>query len=295
MDHVDFCLTTFKRPKAVERLILSIGERYPNARIYLGDQNESLDRRFYENLASRSGLISAPELHHLDFDCGLSTARNHLVINTPSTYKLILEDDFVFSELTDISAMVNLLDAFPEAGVVGGGVAQDGRTLYPRFMLHREHGILTQVPDRRPYLDYRGTRYSVVDFVSNFALVRRDLFGHVWWDPNLKVFEHADFYLRVKESPYKTLFTPDAIIGHSTDVDNPDYRYFRQRTVYIERMLRKHDLYRMEVGWFPRNGRQLNRGEIGRVPRERLDRARFGGEVTELRPDGSLVRHVEFD
>jgi len=92
---VDFCVPTFKRPKAVERLLLSIAAHYPLANIYVADQNETLDREFYGQLGdklAKVGLVKDISVEQLPYDCGLSYARNQLVLNSPSPYKLILDD-----------------------------------------------------------------------------------------------------------------------------------------------------------------------------------------------------------
>ena len=276
LERVDFCVTTFKRPRAIERLILSLGEHCPTANVYIGDQNEALDHRFYSELASRSGLVAAPEIHHLGFDCGLSVARNHLVTSTPGEYKLILEDDFVFTEKTDVGLLVRLLDGHPSAGVVGGGFAFRERVLQARATLHRKDGALAQIPDKKPLLSYRGIRYTVADFVSNFALMRQDLFAHVQWDPALKVFEHTDFFIRVMDTPYSVLFTPDAVIDHPPIEPGLGYDRFRQRDEYLRQMLEKHQLTRLEMGKM-----------------DGVGEAEFYGLVIELRSDGSLAKFME--
>lgn len=243
LSRIDLCVTTFKRPQAIERLIRSIGDRFPGASVHVGDQNSTVDHRFYEQLALRAGLAEPIRVHDLDFDCGLSAARNELVARTEGEYKLIIDDDFVFTERTRIELLALLLDGRPEAGLVGCRmVARSGRERQVKAHLEKDGGTLWNRHDRSVFRHEAGVRFVVVDFVANFILARRELLAGVQWDPSLKVFEHLDFFLRVKESPFEVLFTPDVVVDHH-DVDGePDYHRFRQRVIYKDRMMRKHGL-----------------------------------------------------
>lgn len=253
VSRVDFCLTTFKRPHAIERLILSIGERYPEAAVFIADQNERLDCQFYEKLAMRSGLVDSPTVYHLEFDCGVSAARNHLVCRSPRDYKLILDDDAVVIDRSDVGTLVRLLDSHPGAGVVGAAQLTGEGVRGARSNFQREGETLINVPDRQPFCDHEGIRHVQVDCVAQFCLIRRELLDVVQWDPGLKTFEHHDFFIRVKETSYDVLFTPDVMFGHISEWDAPGYLRFRWRPQYMKRLLQKHGLTRLTFdnlsGW----------------------------------------------
>lgn len=265
LDQVDFCVTTFERPRAIERLLLSIGAHYPTARVHIADQGNETNGRFYDDLTARTGLARRPEIHRLDFDCGLSAARNHLVTSTSAPYKLLLDDDFVVTEETRVELMAQLLSERPDVGIVGGAEAHGGCVRHVRQSLHMKGDTLLTSPHRDAFQQHRGIRYASVDYVCNFILARRELFQHVLWDPALKLFEHDDFYLRVKSTPYAVLFTPDAVIDHVHVESGPEYKRFRWRLEYIGAMMRKHQIRRKKVG----------------------------SSVLELRPDGTLHRYVQ--
>ena len=262
---VDFCVPTFKRPKAVERLLLSIAAHYPLANIYVADQNETLDREFYGQLGdklAKVGLVKDISVEQLPYDCGLSYARNQLVLNSPSPYKLILDDDHVFTTQTDITKFVRLLEAHPRAGIVGGRVTHNGRDQPFEFNLEKTGDTLMQVADGQELEEENGVRYKKTGCVHNFALMRKTLFDHIRWDPELKVTEHMDFYLRMKEVPYYILYTPDVLIEHPPVERDGDYEGLRRRTEFLARMLRKHGARRV---------RYLN------------------GDVREVADDGSIT------
>lgn len=250
-DKVDFCITTFKRPEAVAELLRSIPARYPDAAIYVADQGDALDDDLYDALRaelSAAGLVTPPDIRHLPFDCGLSAARNHLVTTTPREYKLILDDDFAFTDGTRIEKFLTLLEARPEAGIVGGDVTRDGVAERFDFRIDRtERTTFRPLVDDAPYSVLDGVRHRETDCVVNFALMRRDLFTHVLWDPELKVGEHGDFFFRVLDAPYSVLHTPDVTVEHLDPLEDPDYARYRGRhEEFLAQAMAKHGLTKIE-------------------------------------------------
>lgn len=270
MTGVDYCITTIERPRALERLLLSIAAHEPEAAVYVADQSEAFDSEGYDRLAQRleeAGLRRRPTVDRLPFDCGLSTARNHLVDSTPSECKLILDDDFVFTEQTDVSKLVRLLELHPEAAAVGGGVVRGGRIRHAGTLLQRDGTTLRQLAAGGPLQERAGIRFRQTDCVPNFVLMRRQLFEHMRWDPDLKTAgEHIDFYLRMQDTPYGVLYTPDVTIDHPPVEAEPGYKRLRWRGGFLKQVLIKHEAVRLES---------------------------VNGAVTELQPDGSLTRHSE--
>lgn len=250
LKYIDFCITTFKRPKALERLLFSIAKYYPHANVYIADQNETLDRRFYKKLRidiEKAGLKKRIAISSLPYDCGLSYARNYLVTTAPNKYKLILDDDMVFTEKTDIEKFYKLLENNTDCSIVGGLVQQNGVDLHFEFSLMVKDETIYQVPDNQPMRDYNGISYKKTGCVLNFALFRRDLFNFIKWDSSLKVSEHTDFYLRLsKYRNVRILYTPDVVIDHPPIEREGDYKELRQRPEFLINMLRKHKVKRIK-------------------------------------------------
>jgi len=269
MSRVDCCITTMNRPQALERMLISMAIHWPDASVHVADQSENFDPAGHERLAERleqAGLRQRPTVHRLPFDCGVSVARNYLVDSTPSEYKLIIDDDGVFTEQSDAGTLVRLLDAHPDAGAASGTVARNGRATNLGTRLERQGRDLHQIADRSPFDEHEGIRFKRVDCLPNCALMRQELFTQVRWDPALKTAaEHFDFYLRMKEeTPYTVLYTPDVVGEHPAQETDMSYRQFRWRAEFLKRMMVKHDLERLKV----------------------LD-----GTILELRPDGELVKY----
>lgn len=267
MSDVDYCITTMDRPAALERLLLSVAARHPDASIHIADQSREVDHAANDRLAWRladGGLLERPTIHRLPFDCGVSAARNHLMESTTATYKLLLDDDFVFCGTTHVDAMVRLLDAHPESGLVGGSVSRNGRIRNVGTLLRKRGRTVCQLPAPERCDEHDGIRFKRTDCVPVFALARRELAKHVRWDPALKTAgEHFDFFLRMQDTPYGVLYAPDVTIDHPPLQLESSYLELRWRREFMQKMLAKHGVSRFEA----------------------LD-----GAVIELQPDGTLTR-----
>jgi hypothetical protein len=225
MHNVDFLITTFLRPDCLTQLVLSIAQFYPAANVYIGDQNRAHDKPFYERLRKLSGLPLT--VFKLPYDCGLSRARNYLVAHTPRDYKLILDDDFIFTAETDLQKFKTLL-ALEGAGVVAGAVNTNGRLVNYEYQLQKQGETLLYAPDGDQWEEYHGIKYKETGCVLNFALYRKEVFDSVLWDRDLKVAEHLEFMWRLSQTPWKMLYTPE-VITHHTQERSTKYRVLRKR------------------------------------------------------------------
>jgi len=269
MKFVDVCITTFKRPKALERLLFSIAEYYPMANIYVADQDKVLDRAFYKDLRDRlydHGLVKRLSVESLPYDCGVSYARNHLVTSTPNKFKLILDDDMEFTKETDIGKFIKIMEADNRAGIVGGLMKQNGVEVHFEFVPEKKGDAIFHTENKTNWKNHLGVRYKKSGCVLNFALFKKEIFEIIQWDPELKVTEHTDFYLRFQSLAYNVLYTPDVVIGHPSAERDPEYKQLRTRDEFQKLMFRKHGVKRMKY---------------------------LNGQVVELAKDGSLTRYKE--
>jgi len=269
MKFVDVCITTFKRPKALERLLFSIAEYYPMANIYVADQDKVLDRAFYKDLRDRlydAGLAKRLSVESLPYDCGVSYARNHLVTSTPNKFKLILDDDMEFTKETDIGKFIRVMEADNRAGIVGGLMRQNGVDVHFEFTPEKHGDTILHVENKTNWKSHLGVRYKKSGCVLNFALMKKEIFEIIQWDPALKVTEHTDFYLRFQSLAYNVLYTPDVVIDHPSAERDPEYKQLRTRDEFQKLMFRKHGVTRMKYQ---------------------------NGQVVELAKDGSLTRYKE--
>jgi glycosyltransferase involved in cell wall biosynthesis len=260
---VDIIITAFERNHLLVRLINSIRKKYPEAYITVADQS----REKFRTEDKKVRVIDMP------FDCGLSKARNELIKETERPYVLLLEDDFIFREDTDIEKMLILLEAFPEAGVVGGRVLQLGYPILFEFKFRKEGETLYQVPDGEEWKEYQGIKYKKTGCVTNFALFRRELFKDVQWDDRLKLREHTDFYYRLEQTNWDVLLTNEVKIddGKERGWPNKEYRDFKARDDFWAIVLKKHGLKKVKY----LNGYCIKLSEYGTIIKENEPPERF--------------------
>lgn len=238
-DQVDFLITTMDRYELLERLVYSILRYYPKATITIADQSKNQDENFY-NKWRVNGLSPKIRKIFLPYDCGLSYARNVLVKNTTKEFKLILEDDFLFTEDTDIEKMRTLAEMFE---VVGGRVMRDNVPIPFEHNFMRQDDVLYQVPDGDYYMEYKGIKYKQTECVMNFALFRSVVFYGTIWDKDLKLREHQDFFYRLSQTMNTVAFTPEVkIVDNKPKKQSLEYKALKGRDEFWAVMLKKHGL-----------------------------------------------------
>lgn len=243
---IDVIIKTFERPQCLERLVLSIAKHYPTAHIIIGDDSKRFDVGFYKNLydkAFAAGLIVKPIAYNLGYDKGLSYGRNELVRRSDADYILLLDDDFVFTEQTNIELFEHVLNSDPSVGVVGGMLldSTSGKELHFEGIFEKKGKTLRHKADGDKW---QGdvVQYKYTGFVLNFALFRRRLFNEVMWDEAIKIQgEHTDFYLRLAQTAWRVAYTPDVKALHQQEVTG-EYKDFRARKDFLKILFKKHGL-----------------------------------------------------
>ncbi|KAA5541833.1 glycosyltransferase [Roseiconus nitratireducens] len=189
MPSITFGITTFNRPRLLRRLIESIRTRYPHVRILVAD-----------NGSQHATLPDDVQVLHLPFDCGLSRARNALIDALETEFLLVLEDDFQFTDETDIEPLWRVLRSDPEIGVAGGAIRGcDGRvTCYALDIEVCRTTMRVREAPHRIAVTPCGIPYRLCDMVWNFALFRREMLREHRWVDALKIGEHCPFFYEVK-------------------------------------------------------------------------------------------------
>lgn len=254
---VDFCLTTIERYDCLENLLASIAKYGYKNTIYVADQNRRIKKSVYKKYPNVV-VVDAP------YDIGLSAARNMLVRRAKAPLILLLEDDFEFTAKTNIYAMANLINVAPDIGIVGGQVQQLDIPINFEWVPVVKDGTLYHMPDGDNYHKaWHDMTYKYTGAVLNFAIMRRDLLKLYPWDDNLKLREHADFYLQLaKKSPEtRIIYTPDVVIKDAKPSRyNDTYKKLKARDEFMVQMMIKNGLKRI----YYQNGtvRELVDGQI---------------------------------
>lgn len=246
LDDVDFCITTFMRKPALERLLKSIEAYYPEAHIIVGDQTFNVD--YYRALWPTLKFKHKPTALNLPYDCGISFARNYMVKWSKRKYKLILEDDFVFTPNTDVGKLKEIADHTGK--ITAGSMIQAGNKRHFEHNFKLDGEILYHTPDANIYQEHNGIKYKETGCVLNFMLVTDQV-----WDNNLKVYEHTDFFLRYPEA----IYVPEVEIGHAP-FDEPAYREKRNREEFLIKLMDKWHI--TEIRYLNRMYFRKRRGKL---------------------------------
>lgn len=179
MSDVVFCIKTYMRPIALQRLRKSIQDFYPGV---------------------DPVIQSGPEIH---------TGRNIMVALTKRPFLLFLDDDFCFTPETRIELLLAEMDD-PTVGVAAGFVADctpEGRHL-------RQSGGMLRIENGCAYLDARNYDSSkYVDVVPNFCLIRRAVFDTCCYRWGIGA-EHLDFFMQVKQAGWRVVQLDSVVIDH---------------------------------------------------------------------------------
>jgi phosphorylcholine metabolism protein LicD len=242
-------IPTFLRTNKLTTEIQSI-QKYLDSnkyKIYVGNQesDDLLNSDFYQNL-----IKNGHSIYTLPFDCGLSYARNYLVSQTKEPLILILDDDFEFCENTKLDIFEDILSETEHIGCVGGTLSN--RTPYNHNLLYDKinkkiyyiNSKHEQLKTIKTYINKQYT-YCYSDSILNFFLAKRELFNDIRWDNNLKLCEHTDFFLRLKETKWKVTYTSDVATNHQIVSNSTEYTNFRSninKNLGLKTFIKKYEL-----------------------------------------------------
>lgn len=194
---VTFCVTTFKRPDALARLLGSIQQYYPDVRVVTVDTKGNL-----------------------------SWGRNHAVRQVTTPYLMILEDDFVFTEETNVRLLLQILQEDKELGMIGGAV----NGCHTAYNFDEFRFGLSQVPANTIRKNKFDQEYAVCDYTDNFGLFRKEVFADYQWDEELEIHEHINFFYSLSKSrKWRVGVAKNVSVRHERPRPSPEYKQFRKR------------------------------------------------------------------
>ncbi len=234
-------IKTFNRPnrllKCVERIQAYCNQDY---RIYIADDGESSPAvaDLYRTLTAGGHFVRT-----YPGRVNVTTARNELVGELrDERYVLRLDDDFNFSERTDLAAMLRIMAHRPEIGALSGLECQlgDGKGIKSGQISNKQghmiirDGILYKfsVPaDQWLWSNADGLRFAYANYTRNFLLIRREVFQTVKWNEELPIQgEHSAFMIDLQKAGWALAFTPESIHEHDeTSVDDTSKQYKNAR------------------------------------------------------------------
>lgn len=218
-------IVAFRRPDAVVKQVESIRRFYPQVSILIVDNGDKpADVARFENV--RYVTIA--------FDSGLSASRNCLIDHLQTPYLMLCDDDFVWTDDTDLEKLIDVLDAEPSVGVAGASLIE----ATPGGLRHRHWAqdlvLAGDVLESRPLSSPlkqtpRGARYQLCDTVMNFALFRSEMLADHRWIDELKMSEHVEYFWRVKNAGRWRVAICAEVTAKHVRQRSSDYIPFRMR------------------------------------------------------------------
>lgn len=227
LDETTFGIKSFGRSRHLTKLVESILKRYPSANIMICDDSEEGPGKLPKGVKLvRPGAV----------DIGLSAGRNILLDQCETKYFVLLDDDFIFTDKTEIFALVGALDLY-DIDIAGGVVYDVGpsaqkkdqpRTFYGCIDVSSGDGRLTISTGR--VREWRNN-LPLYDLVLNFFACRTESVNKVRWTEELKLGEHLDFFLRAREAGLKISYFPEVVVDHYRDhsANTEEYKAYRRR------------------------------------------------------------------
>lgn len=236
----------------VETLLRSIRVHYPRVRILLGNDGPKL-------IESESFVQGDPftEEVALPKDSGISYGRNHMVNMTRTRYFLLLDDDHVFDDTTNLTTLVNGIrnDHFDMVGLRVRNLPGIDELERIGIVIPRYVGMIQSLKEKNltmcvwnenngPSI-YGITHPISVDVLHNAFIASTDVLRKYPWRNELKVNEHMTFFLDAKDAGLKVGYLPSVFVHHRSRDYSDCYYKIRFREEEYTKLLP----YKDEFAW----------------------------------------------
>jgi len=192
---------TFKRPDACRKLVDSIKQYYPE---------------HYPSFV----MINDDSEH----DRGLSWGRNFLVSQAKTKYVLIIDDDTVFTEHTNLKRLEDIMDS-TDLDILGFECGFDYMGSY-------------KIEGNKVHLLPQRNNNGLYDYVPNMFIARRESLVKYPWDEALKIGEHFAYFFEHYPN-LKIDYTTEVSILHE-HITTPFYKEYRGRGLqYAKQYMKK--------------------------------------------------------
>ena len=232
-DCVTVCIKTRHRLSRVARLVRSIQRYYPGTRIIVADEfyMETDDKTFPREWLDLYDRIPMGLLTYKQTSPGVGLGRKIATLMASTKYVLVADDDFVFTEDTNIMTLVKALDT-TDLTIASGAVDEpyrfDGAM---RLVQYNEDIHLVFYPDVFYQYLGSGNECYTCDITKNFFLAKREtILAKGSWDETRLFFEHEDFFLSMRKGRAKVAHCPNVRVRH----DDSDISLRNRRRVHFE-------------------------------------------------------------
>ena len=218
-DCVTVCIKTRHRISLVARLVRSVQRYYPGTRIivadefYMGNDDKTSPREWLDLY----DIIPVGMLTYTQNSPGVGLGRKMATLMATTKYVLVADDDFVFTEDTNIMTLVKALDT-TDLTIASGAVYEpyrfDGAM---RVVQYNDVIHLVFYPDVFYQYLGGGNECYACDITKNFFLAKREtILAKGSWDETRLFFEHEDFFLSMRKGHAKVAHCPNVRIQHDS-------------------------------------------------------------------------------
>lgn len=238
----------------VGNLVRSIRMHHPKVRVLLGNDGPT-------PLQGEPFVRDDPytEEVNLPTDCGISYGRNRMVNLTTTRYFVLLDDDHVFDDTTNLKTVVNGLkmDGFDMVGLRVRNLP--GIDEYERIgiVIPRYVGMINKLEGQDLTLCiwnensgpsvYGITHPIKVDILHNSFLASTDVLRKHPWRNELKVNEHMTFFLDAKAANLSVGYLPSVFVHHRAREYSDCYYKVRFREDKFRKLLPYRDAFLWDV------------------------------------------------
>lgn len=175
-------------------------------------------------------------------DVGISAGRNIGVAHVETDHFVLLDDDHVLTERSDIARMRDRLIKH-DFDIVGGSYVEYDESGSPYVFAWEGHLVRVEsalVCKRLELVE----ELTPCDIVNNFFVAKtKSVSSFGGWDPRLKVLEHMDFFLRAQTQGLRVAHLRGTFVEHLPE-RRQEYVQFRtdRSPAFREMWMRKHGL-----------------------------------------------------
>jgi GR25 family glycosyltransferase involved in LPS biosynthesis len=222
-------IKSFKRQKCLKNLIDSIRRFYAHITIVVvDDSGENLDIVFDDNT----------EVYEIEFDSGLSKGRNFAVSKVKTDYFVLLDDDFEFTESTDLSKWLNIIEN-SNLDILGGDVIMNDEAMVYNGVYEFESETKTLTYKNNFIEKFKD--FATYDFILNFFIARTSSIHKNKWDDDLKLAEHTAFFFDNKNK-IKVGHTSQVSINHQKVLEGEYIKFRKRGTEFFRNWMKKRNI-----------------------------------------------------
>ena len=218
LNKITLLIKSFSRKNCVDELIESIRERYSDIDIIIVDDSNPVLRFDYDDNI---------KTYNIDFDSGLSAGRNYGVSKVKTPYFILLDDDFVFTDNTDLLKFIDIFEK-SKLDILGGYVIENNKPLKYFGNFYYDDNTKS-IKAKSEFSDFG--EYKKCDIIVNFFIAKTEKIRSFGWDNDLKLAEHTAFFYDNKTN-LNVGFTDLISINHKK-IRYDDYNQYRNRGNYF--------------------------------------------------------------